>query len=188
MQNFMQNLPNALTLLRLALLPLMVVLFYLPFESAAWWCLGLYIVGAATDLLDGWFARKYNQISEFGTFLDPISDKIFVVTTLLMLVAVDRIEHFWVMNVAIIIIREFMVSGIREYLGPRHIKLPVTPLAKWKTAVQMFATGILIVGPFILGGYGQMLGQLMLTGASVLTIVTGWIYLKAGLDHMRKTG
>jgi cardiolipin synthase len=179
------NLANTLTLLRLALLPLMVALFYIPFEWAAWTCLVLYAIGAMTDLLDGWIARKYNQITEFGTFLDPISDKIFVVTTLLMLVAVDRIEHLWVMNVVIIIIREFVVSGMREYLGPKEIKLPVTNLAKWKTALQMLATGILIVGSYVWGG--QMIGQLLLTGASALTVVTGWVYLKAGLDHMRKT-
>ena len=102
----------------------------------------LYIIGAATDWLDGWVARRYNQISEFGKFMDPISDKIFVVTVLMMLVATHRIEHFLVLAVIIILIREFLVSGIREFLGPKGISLPVTPLAKWKTAAQMTATGL----------------------------------------------
>jgi len=180
----MNNLANILTVMRLVMLPFMVLLFYIPFEWAAWTCLVLYIIGATTDWLDGWVARKYHQISEFGTFLDPISDKIFVVTILLMLVATGRIEHIWVLNVVVILVREFLVSGLREYLGPRNIKLPVSKLAKWKTAVQMLATGLLIVGPFIWGG--QMLGQLLLTGASVLTVVTGWAYLKTGLEHMKK--
>ena len=179
----MNNLANILTLTRLALLPLMIALFFMPWEWAAWTCLAFYIIGALTDWLDGWVARKYNQISEFGTFLDPISDKIFVVTILLMLVAVGRIEHIWVMNVVIIIVREFLVSGIREYLGPKGIKVPVTPLAKWKTAMQMLATAILIVGPYIWAG--QTIGQLVLTGASALTVITGWEYLKIGLNHIK---
>ncbi len=180
----MKNLANILTLTRLVLLPPMIVLFFIPFPWAAWTCLALYIIGAATDWLDGWVARKFNQISEFGTLMDPITDKIFVVTILLMLVAVGRIENLWVLSVAIIIVREFAVSGLREYLGPKNIKLPVTRLAKWKTALQMIATGILIVGPFFWGG--QMIGQLALTGASVITLITGWGYLKTALDHMGK--
>ena len=181
----MKNLANILTVTRLALLPPMIVLFFMPWAWAAWACLAFYIIGALTDWLDGWVARRYNQISEFGTFLDPISDKIFVVTILLMLVAVGRIEHVWVMNVVIIIAREFLVSGIREYLGPRGIKMPVTPLAKWKTALQMLATGVLIVGPYIWGG--ELIGSLLLTGASALTVITGWEYLKTGLAHIKKT-
>ncbi len=180
----MNNLANILTLARLVLLPPMIVLFFLPFSWAAWLCLILYIIGAATDWLDGWVARRFNQVSEFGALMDPITDKIFVITTLLMLVAVERIEHLWVLGVVIIIVREFAVSGIREYLGGKDIKLPVTKLAKWKTALQMIATGILIVGPFFTGG--QMLGQLLLAAASILTIVTGWGYLKTALDHLRK--
>ena len=180
----MKNLANILTLTRLALLPPMIVLFFVPFSWAAWLCLAFYIIGAATDWLDGWVARKFNQISEFGTLMDPITDKIFVVTILLMLVATERIEGLWVLSVVVIIVREFMVSGLREYLGDKNIKLPVTNLAKWKTTLQMIATGILIIGPYFPGG--QIFGQLTLTGASVLTLVTGWGYLKTALDHMRK--
>lgn len=180
----MPNLANILTLTRLAVLPLMIVLFYLPWEWAAWTCLVFYIIGAVTDWLDGWVARKYNQITAFGIFLDPVSDKIFVVTILLMLVATGRIDHVWVLSVVVIIVREFLVAGLREYLGPKEIKLPVTNLAKWKTAAQMVATGILIVGPYVWGG--QIIGQLLLTAAAILTAMTGWDYLKAGLAHMKK--
>lgn len=182
----MWNLPNILTMGRLALLPFMIILFFIPYSWAAWTCLALYIIGAITDFLDGWIARRYNQMSEFGAFMDPLSDKIFVVTLLLMLVAAGRIEGIWVLGVVIIIVREFTVSGVREYLGGQDLKLPVTKLAKWKTTLQMIATGILIVGPYILNGYGQSLGYVALTGASILTVITGWGYLKAGLDHMRK--
>lgn len=178
----MKNLANILTLARLALLPIMIPLFYLPFAWAAWLCLALYIVGAVTDWLDGFIARKFNQVSAFGTFLDPISDKIFVVTILLMLVATDRITGILVLAVIIILMREFLVAGLREYLGPRNIKLPVTKLAKWKTASQMLATSCLILGPY--GLYAQTLGQIGLCIAAVLTVVTGWHYLREGLRHI----
>ena len=180
----MNNLPNILTLSRLALLPFMVVLFFIPFEWAAWTCLTLYIIGAATDGLDGWIARRWNQISEFGTMIDPISDKIFVVTVMLMLVATDRIQGLMVLSVVIIIVREFAVSGLREFLGPRGVSLPVSKLAKWKTALQMIALGVLIVGPYVT--FGTTAGNLLLLGATALTLITGWEYLKTGLAHIRK--
>ncbi len=179
-----KNIPNILTLARLALLPPMIVLFFLPLEWAAWICLGLYVVGAVTDFLDGWIARRFNMTSEFGAMMDPISDKIFVVTIMLMLIAVGRIEGLMVLSVVIIIIREFTVSGLREYLGPKGITLPVTNLAKWKTALQMGALGFLIIGPYLFWAY--ILGSAALIGAALLTLITGWIYLKAGLDHIRQ--
>lgn len=180
----MLTLPDMLSLLRLALLPFMVPLFLIPAEWAAWSCLALYVVGALTDFLDGWLARRLNQSSAFGAFIDPLSDKIFVVTTMLMLVAVDRIDRFSALAVAVILIREFTVSGLREYMGQKDLKLPVTKLAKWKTAAQMTALGVLIVAPYVF--LGQIIGSLLLLAAAVLTVMTGWDYLKTGLDHMRK--
>jgi CDP-diacylglycerol--glycerol-3-phosphate 3-phosphatidyltransferase len=162
----------------------MVALFLLPFEWAAWTCFTLYVIGALTDFLDGWIARTFNQTSEFGAFIDPVADKMFVVTTLLMLVAIGRVEGVYVLAVVIIILREFLVSGLREYLGPRNIKLPVTKLAKWKTAAQMAALGVLIVAPYIF--LGSVIGLLLLLAASILTIITGWLYLKTGLEHMKR--
>ncbi len=180
----MLTLANKLTLARLALLPVIILLFFIPTGWAAWTCLTLYVIGAVTDWLDGWVARRYNQYSEFGRFLDPIADKIFVVVVLLMLIAVDRVEGIWVLAVVIILIREFLVAGLREFLGPKGIIVPVTPLAKWKTALQMVATGILIVGPYIHDGI-TMLGLLGLTGAAVLTVMTGWNYFKTGIQHIK---
>ncbi len=180
------NLANILTITRLALLPVIIVLFYLPGSGAAWWCLALYSIGAITDFIDGWVARKFNQVTPFGTFLDPISDKVFVVTMLLMLVSVDRIDGIGVIAVVVILTREFMVSGMREFLGPKNIKLPVTKLAKWKTTIQMLATGILVVGPYV--PLGTFAGQTGLIAAAVLTVMTGWNYLKAGFVHMKDEG
>ncbi|MEZ5815071.1 MAG: CDP-diacylglycerol--glycerol-3-phosphate 3-phosphatidyltransferase [Alphaproteobacteria bacterium] len=178
------TIPNILTLGRMALLPVMIALFFLPMEWAAWTCLGLYAIGAVTDFLDGWIARRFNQQSEFGAMIDPISDKVFVVTIMLMLVAAGRIDGLMVLSVVVIIVREFIVSGLREYLGPKGVKLPVTNLAKWKTTLQMAALGFLIVGPYMF--LATLIGNIALAGAAVLTLITGWGYLQAGMDVIRK--
>ncbi len=179
----MNNLANILTVTRLVLLPFIIALLYVPLPWAAWTVLALYALGAATDWLDGWVARKYDQVSEFGKFMDPISDKIFVVTLLIMLIATHRIEHFLVLAVIIILVREFLVAGMREFLGPKGIKLPVTNLAKWKTAVQMVATGLLIVGP--ISSMADMAGGILLCVAAVLTVVTGWDYTKTAWRYLQ---
>jgi CDP-diacylglycerol--glycerol-3-phosphate 3-phosphatidyltransferase len=178
----MNNLANILTMTRLALLPIMIILFFIPTQWAAWACLIVYVIGSLTDFLDGWVARKFNQITDFGKFMDPISDKIFVVTILLMLVAVDRISGISVLAVVVIIAREFLVSGIREFLGPKNIKLPVTQLAKWKTAAQMVATSLLILASF--SPTAKILGSICLFAAAALTIITGWNYLKSSMKHI----
>lgn len=179
----MNNLANILSLGRLALLPFIIMLFFLPFAWAAWACLVLYVIGAVTDFADGWVARKFNQVTEFGKFIDPISDKIFVVTILLMLIAVDRITGIFVLAVIIILMREFTVSGLREFLGPKDVKLPVTKLAKWKTAIQMVATGLLIIAP--VNAYAEVLGLIGLCVAAAITAYTGWLYVKTALVHLR---
>lgn len=182
----MLNLPNILTLLRIALLVPIIALFYMESAmgaNAAWICLGLYIIASLTDFFDGYLARKNNQITAFGTFLDPISDKVFVGTLLILLVGFGRLPDFWMITVIIILAREFLVSGMREFLGPHNIKMPVTNLAKWKTTVQMIAVGLLIIGPYL--GYTLLIGQLALVVAAILTCVTGWIYLKVGLKALK---
>ena len=179
----MWTIPNILTIFRLLLLPPMVWLFFVPMEWAAWACLALYVIASITDFLDGWIARKYNLISDFGTMMDPISDKIFVVVTMLMLVAVGRVEDLMVIPILLIITREFAVSGVREFLGPKGVKMPVSKLAKWKTATQMIALGFLIIAPYSLESL--MAGNLLLILATALTLVTGWAYVKTGLDHVK---
>jgi cardiolipin synthase len=181
------NLANILTLGRMAMLPLIIGLFYL---EAAWggWamllCFILYIIAAASDYFDGVIARKYNQITAFGTFLDPISDKIFVATILLMLVAFDKVNDGWVILVVLIFMREFLVSGLREYLGPKNIKMPVSVLAKWKTFAQMFAIGFLIVAGH--APYAREIGLYLLAAATLLTLITGGQYLWKGLRAMKE--
>lgn len=179
-----EHLANILTLARLLLLPVIVALFYLEQSwgaAAAWLCFLVYVLAAITDYFDGYIARKLNQISAFGTFLDPISDKIFVAALLVLLVGFGRIEGLWMLLVIVIFAREFLVSGLREFLGPKNITVPVTKLAKWKTTVQMLATGFLIIGPY--APYALDLGLVLLLLASILTVVTGAGYMRAGLSH-----
>ncbi len=182
----MLNIPNILTIARIILLPFMMSLFFL--EStygavATWACFALYVIAALTDFLDGFLARKLNQISAFGTFLDPISDKIFVGCLLVLLVGFGRLEGLWMIPVMLILFREFLISGLREFLGPQNIKLPVTNLAKWKTTLQMLSLGVLVLAPVM--PYALEIGQWSLLAASILTLITGWGYLKAGLEVMK---
>lgn len=181
------NLPNALSISRLFLLPLIMAGLFLEAQigpAATWFCFVLYMIAALTDYLDGYLARKLNQISAFGTFFDPISDKIFVGALLVLLVGFDRLEGLWMIPVIVIISRELLISGLREYLGPHNIQMPVTKLAKWKTATQMAALGLLILGAAL--PFALLLGQGLLLIAALLTLQTGWIYLKTGLEVMKK--
>lgn len=177
----MKNLPNILTLGRIALLPVTIGLFFCPHDWALYVALALYIIASLTDFLDGYLARKLNVVSDFGTFLDPIADKIFVAVLLVLFIAFDRLDGLWIIPPILILTREFLVSGLREYLGPKDIKLPVSVLAKWKTTIQMVALGFL----FFDGGILLQIGQWGLALAALITMITGWDYLKAGLKHMR---
>lgn len=181
------TIPNILTLARLGLLPLIMAGLFMEAQLgpiATWFCFVLYVIAAITDFFDGWLARKLNQITPLGTFLDPICDKVFVGALLVLLVGFGRLEGLWMIPVILILSREFLVSGLREYLGPHDVKLPVTNLAKWKTTLQMIALGLLIVGAAI--PLALTLGQWLLLAAAVLTLQTGWIYMQAGLEVMKK--
>lgn len=183
----MHNLPNILTFFRIAILPVIIALFFFPEAWAAWTALGLYTLACITDFLDGYLARKMKTESALGKFLDPISDKIFVASLLIVLAGFDRLEGLWVIPAIVILMRELLVSGLREFLGPQNIQLPVSKLAKWKTTVQMFALGFLVVGHHgdiilpntILYGHG------LITIAALLTVITGWSYLTTGLKHIK---
>lgn len=182
----MWTIPNILTMARILLLPAIIACFFLEGHfgpAITWTCFALYVIAAITDFFDGWVARKFNQISAFGTFLDPISDKIFVGAMLVLLVGFGRLEGLWIIPVIAIMSREFLISGLREFLGPHDVKMPVTKLAKWKTTAQMLSLGLLILGPAL--PYTLLIGQWSLLIAAILTIITGWGYLKAGLQYMK---
>lgn len=183
----MLNLPNILTISRIAAAPVLVALFYIPEGWAAWTALFVYIAAAATDYFDGMLARRYNQVSPFGKFLDPISDKIFVAAVLMLLAGFDRLEGVWLIPAIVIMMREFLIAGLREFLGPANIQLPVSKLAKWKTTIQMVAIGFLVIGPHgeVILPFTQQIGQIGLLTAAVLTVITGWDYLQAGIRHIK---
>ena len=182
----MQNLPNILTFGRIAILPVIIGLFFIPETWAAWTALFFYIVASVTDYLDGHLARKWNVISAVGTFLDPIADKIFIVSLLILLAGFGRLEGIWLIPAIVILVREILISGLREFLGPKNIQLPVSKLAKWKTTVQMIALGFLVIGAHgdILIPHTLLIGQILLTAAAALTVMTGWRYLIEGLKHV----
>jgi cardiolipin synthase (CMP-forming) len=183
----LQHLPNILTISRIVLLPVLIALFFVDGACAAWVALWLYIFCAATDFFDGWVARKYNITSGIGTFLDPISDKIMVAALLLALAAFDRLEGVWMIPAIIILSREFLIAGLREYLGPQNIKVPVSRLAKWKTGLQMTALGFLVIGDYgnTIVPHTLLVGQILLALAAIITLMTGWNYLKVGLKHIK---
>jgi cardiolipin synthase (CMP-forming) len=192
----LRHLPNILTVSRIVLLPVLIALFFVPGAVAAWTALWIYIFCAVTDFFDGYLARKYAVTSGFGTFLDPISDKIFVASLLLALATFDRMDGYWMIPAIIILGREFLIAGLREFLGPQNIKIPVSRLAKWKTGFQMTALGFLVIGDygdatlrtvfgFLIPDASTLLtGQILLTIAALITLITGWNYFKAGFKHI----
>jgi cardiolipin synthase (CMP-forming) len=179
------SLPNLLTISRIAVIPVVVATFYLPEIWSQWLACGLFVAACITDWLDGHFARLWKQQSEIGRFLDPIADKLLVAAALFMLAATGRIADWTILPALIILMREILVSGLREYLAGLRVRVPVSRLAKWKTGIQMTAIGFLLVGdagPRILPVQG--IGELLLCIAALLTLVTGYDYLRAGLPHM----
>jgi cardiolipin synthase len=177
------DLPNLLTLSRIIIIPVLVGLFYLDGDGWRWVSVVLFTLAGVTDYFDGYLARKWAQISAFGRFLDPIADKLLVAAVILMLVATGRIRGLVVLPALVILCREVMVSGLREFLAQVNVGVPVSRLAKWKTALQLIALGILIVGDAA-GDWTQWVGELGLWIAAAITIVTGYDYLSAGLKHM----
>jgi len=175
--------PNLLTLSRIIIIPVLVGLFYLDDQIWRWVSVVLFTLAGVTDYFDGYFARRWAQLSAFGRFLDPIADKLLVAAVILMLVARGRIAGLVVLPALVILCREVMVSGLREFLAQVNVGVPVSRLAKWKTGLQMVALGVLIVGDAA-GPWAQWTGELGLWIAAAITLVTGYDYLSAGLKHM----
>ncbi|MCR6629027.1 MAG: CDP-diacylglycerol--glycerol-3-phosphate 3-phosphatidyltransferase [Magnetospirillum sp.] len=182
----MTSLPNLLTLSRIVVIPLVVATFYVDGALARWIACGLFVAAAVTDWFDGYLARSRNQVSALGRFLDPIADKLLVSAVLLMLVAFDRVSPASVLPALVILLREILVSGLREFLAEIRISMPVSRLAKWKTGFQMVALAVLLVGD--MGPRElpvRLAGEACLWVAAILTMITGWDYLQSGLKHMR---
>ena len=183
------SLPNILTISRILAIPLIVALFWVKGDAARWAMLALFALAGVTDYFDGMLARSMGNISSLGRFLDPVADKLLVSSLLIMLVWSGNISGLVILPALVILCREILVSGLREFLAGIKVGVPVSNLAKWKTAVQMFALGFLIVGA---AGpnfwYPEItttaVGEVLLWLAALLTMITGYDYLQAGLRHM----
>jgi CDP-diacylglycerol--glycerol-3-phosphate 3-phosphatidyltransferase/cardiolipin synthase len=183
------SLPNVLTYMRILAVPAVVLcLFLIPGDAGRWWALGVYVAACITDWLDGYLARAWRQQSTLGRMLDPIADKLLVGTTLLMLAHDNTIDRLNVAAAVIILCREILVSGLREFLAELNVKVHVTQLAKWKTTLQMVALGILLAGPAgdkLVNGV-TLAGLTLLWVAALLTLWTGYDYLKAAVRTAMK--
>ena len=185
------KLPNILTLSRVVAIPVVVcLLLFVEDPVGSWAAFAVYTYACLTDFFDGFIARAWDQQSDLGRFLDPVADKLLVAAILLVLVGIDRITGLTVVPAAVILCREILVSGLREFLAEIRVSIPVTALAKWKTTIQMLALGFLLEGsngPLFGSISTSQIGIYGLWAAAFLTLVTGLDYLLAGLRHVRKT-
>ena len=185
----LRKIPNILTIGRIILVPFFVLAFYLPgFYGDLTACV-LFVIASFTDFLDGMLARMMGEESKLGELLDPIADKIIVATALILLVMDGTIRHYEVIAAIIILTREILISGLREFLAKGQIKLPVSNLAKLKTFLQMLAIALLLTGETgnkILNFQdynAQTIGIILLWLSAFLTLYTGYEYLRKGIDH-----
>ena len=184
-------LPNLLTYSRIAAVPVVVGCLYWQaiLEYGLWlrWvALAIFAAAGITDVLDGYFARMYGQQSTFGRMLDPIADKLLVSSCLLMLAADGTIRGWSLWAAIVILCREILVSGLREYLAELRVTVPVTWLAKWKTMLQLVAIGFLIAGEAgdLVLPITSLIGLMLLWLSAILTLYTGWDYFRAGVRHL----
>ena len=200
----MKQLPNFLTSLRIFIIPLLVLSFYIPGMLSNVITALLFGIAAITDYFDGYFARSMKAQSNFGKCLDPIADKLLVIVAIVMLIKFNPSNPWILFPGLVIICREVLVSGLREYLAEVNIRVPVSTLAKYKTAVQMFGIGGLLLGDngsaYVLyqwiGGYIEVdvkyllisvigvLAKILFSFAAILTIITGYSYFRASFKNM----
>jgi len=185
----LKKIPNILTIGRIIIVPFFVLAFYLPGFYGDLTAFALFLIASFTDFLDGMLARMLGEESKLGELLDPIADKIIVATALILLVMSGTIKHYEVIAAIIILTREILISGLREFLAKGKIRLPVSNLAKLKTFLQMVAIALLLTGETgnkILNFQeynAQTIGIILLWLSAFLTLYTGYEYLRKGIDH-----
>lgn len=205
MSNIKRNIPNILTIMRIILIPILIISFYIPSKITNLVVAILFMIASITDYFDGYLARYYKIQSNFGRCFDPIADKLLVSVALLMLVNFANGNILILIPAIIIICREVLVSGLREFLAGLQVSVPVTRLAKWKTAIQMMAITALLLASkgstytftqimellradqyirTILSGQVELIGTILLNISAILTMITGYIYLKIGFKNM----
>lgn len=181
------SIPNLLTYGRIASAPLVGATFFIPGNMGPWIAFIIFVTASVTDYFDGYLARAWDQQSSLGRMLDPIADKLLVAVSILVLVA-DGILAGWTIWAAIIILmREILVSGLREFLAELQVSVPVTRLAKWKTTLQLVAIAALLIAPALQGAESGWLINMGLTFfwiAALVTLYTGYDYFRAGIQHL----
>ena len=184
------KIPNVLTIGRIILVPIFIFAFYLPGSLGDWIPFFIFALASFTDFLDGLLARLYKEESKLGELLDPIADKIMVAAALVLLVMNETIQHYEVIAAIIILTREILISGLREFLAKSKVPMPVTGLAKFKTFIQMFAIAILLTGESgnrivnFQDYNAHSIGIILLWLSAFLTLYTGYDYVKKGIDHI----
>lgn len=180
------NLPNLLTYARIVMVPIVVGCVVYEGDWARWLALAIFVLAAVTDFFDGYLARAWAQQSNLGRMLDPIADKLLVAAVLLALTRVGTIAGYSLWAALVILCREILVSGLREFLAELRVSVPVSQLAKWKTTIQMIALAFLLAGPAgdkLVTGVTEV-GIALLWAAAILTLYTGYDYFKTGIDHL----
>ena len=178
------NISNILTLFRIIVIPIIVACIYLKSPLYGWMAFILFCVASITDYFDGYLARMRNEVSNLGTFLDPIADKLLVAAVILILTSKEVITDWETIPALIILLREIAVSGLREYLAGIKVSVPVSKIAKLKTSLQLIALAILILSESGISIIPILLiGKVALWSAAILTLYTGYDYLKSGLKH-----
>ena len=183
------KIPNILTIGRIILVPILIGTYYLPGAMGDWIPFFIFILASFTDFLDGLLARLYKEESKLGELLDPVADKIIITSALILLVMDNTIEGYEVIAAIIIMIREILISGLREFLAKVQVAVPVTTLAKYKTFIQMFAIATLLTGNsgnqlLNFGDYNaHSIGVVLLWLAAFLTLYTGYDYVRKGINH-----
>jgi cardiolipin synthase (CMP-forming) len=180
------SLPNCLTYGRIAAVPVVVACLLGQQTWLNWLALAIYAAAAVSDFFDGYLARIWQQSSSLGRMLDPIADKLLVAACLLTMSAEGIIDGIHIWAAVVILSREILVSGLREFLAELRVSVPVTRLAKWKTAAQMVAVGVLIIAPALdmqVAGVTEA-GLVLLWVSALLTLYTGYDYFRAGLKHV----
>ncbi len=174
------TIPNLLSLFRIFLIPVVIAAFYYDSIVSRWMTLFVFLFACFTDFLDGYLARSWSQTSRLGQALDPVADKMLVCSTLFLLAGFDKINKVTLIPTIVILCREIMVSGLREFLSELNLTMPVSHLAKWKTFVQMASISCLLVAD--VSNFGFFLrtgGQVLLWMAAFMTLASGWSYLKS---------
>jgi len=182
------NIPNMLCYFRIAVIPVMTVLFFFDGMVAAWLNLFVFALAGLSDFLDGVIARRTGQMTLLGKFLDSSSDKMLVGASLILLVAFDRLTGVWIVPCIIILLREIFIAGLREFMAMYNVIVHISKLGKWKLTIQMFAMGWLVVGDYgdVLVPHTVLIGKVLFVFATIMTLISGWDYMREAWKTIEK--